>query len=36
MMIGRTPDEGQEWLDEAETHSNKTNEGVGICVEGLG
>ena len=36
MMVGRTSDESQEWLNEAETHGDEAKDGVGVGVDGLG
>ena len=35
-MVGRTSDESQEWLNEAETHGDEAKDGVGVGVDGLG
>ena len=35
MMVGRTSDESQEWLNEAETHGDEADDGVGVGGDGL-
>ena len=35
-MVGRASDKCQEWLEEAETNRDKSNDDMGVGVDGLG